>query len=580
MRRTKRFFGVTAVFFSLLSWQPGLFSGLGAQPLPQEQEIPKLTYEVSVVITNIDVVVTDKQGKRVTGLKPENFKIFEDRLPKKVTNFYEVQGLEVRAYAPDLEHGQLSSPAKIALEPQLRPAKTIVFYFDNRQLNPMSRNWSIKKIEPFIRNTISAEKGTQGMVVCLENNLEIIQGLTSSPNSLLQAIEEVTATTGQSLLEMRHREETIQEIRRLATDSQRDTRFTDADTALGYARNYVESKQNDILFSLKALNAFLSYLGGVEGKKIVLYLSDSLSINPAEEVFGYVDQAFPNSNARVESLNYDVTAQFKELTARCNANEVTLYPINAKSFETAIAAADQASGSNISHRGSGMVKTESRANAEALKIMAFDTGGQAILDSREIEAGLVSVADDLEYYYSLGYRSPHGDDSRYHDIRVELVDAAPDYRVRVRQGYLRLAHEEKIKESVFSRLFTPGQHNPLGLGIQALPLKPMPGTDKLQWTLKLLIPVRKLMLSQEGDVYSGRIRVYLALKDKEGQISPCYLLSHDIKIPAADYARAQKSSYPYLTEMNVDKTLYTVSVAVEDVPGATVSFIQFEKEIR
>jgi len=571
---------VTAVVSSLLYCLPGFTPGSAAQSSPREQEVPRLTYQVEVVITNIDVVVTDSRGKRVTGLKPENFKVFEDSLPQKITNFYEVQGLEIRAYAPDLAQGQLSAPTKIAVEPRLRPLKTIVFYFDNRQLNPLSRNWSIKKIEPFVRSTLSAEKGTQGMVVCLDNNLEVVQGLTSNPDTLLRAISEVKARTGQSLLEIRHREETIQEIRRMATESLRENRLRDSDTALGYARRYAESKQNDILFSLKALNAFLNYLAGVEGKKIVLYLSDSLSINPAEDVFGYVDQAFSASNARLESMNYDITANFKELTARCNANEVTLYPVNARAFETAVLTADKSSGLNISHRGTGMVRTESRANAEALKIMAFDTGGQAILDSREIEAGLVKVAEDLEYYYSLGYKSPHREDNKYHDIRVEMDDATSDYRVRVRQGYIRVSHEEKIKEAVFSRLFYAGEQNPMGVAVEALPLKNLPGTDRLQLTLKLLIPIHKLVLIPQGDVYSGQIRVYMALKDRETEISPCYLLTHEIKIPAADYEMAQKSRYPYLAEMTVAKTRYTISLAVEDVPGETISFIRLEKEIR
>ena len=153
----------------MLCGEAGLYSGMEGNSVPQEQEIPRPSYDVSVVVTTIDVVVTDKQGKRVTGLKPENFRLFEDDLPQKLTNFYEVQGLEVRAFSPDLERGQLSAPAKVAVEPRLRPMKTIVFYFDNKQLNPMSRNKSIDKFEAFIRNTISAAKGTQGMVVCLDN---------------------------------------------------------------------------------------------------------------------------------------------------------------------------------------------------------------------------------------------------------------------------------------------------------------------------------------------------------------------------------------------------------------------------
>ncbi|MDH4271663.1 MAG: VWA domain-containing protein [Candidatus Aminicenantes bacterium] len=579
MRRTRPFFPIVAVAFFLFFRQPGLFFGRSTPTSPQGQEIPQLTHQVDVVINNIDVVVTDKQGRRVTGLRPENFKIFEDGLPQKVSNFYEVQGLEVKAYAPDLEHGLLSAPKKIEAAPALGPPKSIVFYFDNRQLNPLNRNSSIKTIEPFIRKTISAEKNIQGMVVCLDHNLEIIQGLTSDPEALLRAIDRVKERTGQSLLEMRNREEMIQELNRMATESQKANRLRDSETAMGFARSYVENRHNDIIFSLKALNAFLNFLAGVAGKKILIYVSDSMSINPAEDVFGYLDQAFPLGNARMESLNYDVTAQFKEFTARCNAWEVTLYPINTQGLETTVLSADKASGWNTYARGSGMVKSGSRTTAEALKIMAFDTGGQAILDSREIEAGLVKVAEDLEYYYSLGYKSPNREDNQYHDIRVELDDAAADYRVRVRQGYVRVSHEEKIKEAVFSRLFYPGQQNPTGIAVQALPLKNLPGTDRLQLTLKLLIPIHKLMLTPQGDVYSGQIRVYMALKDREGEISPCYVLTHEIKIPAGDYALAQKRSYPYLTEMTVAKTRYTISLAVEDIPGETISYIQLEKEI-
>ncbi|NIM57853.1 MAG: hypothetical protein GTO16_02770, partial [Candidatus Aminicenantes bacterium] len=34
----------------------------------KQEEIPRPAYEVEVVITNVDVVVTDKAGKRITGL--------------------------------------------------------------------------------------------------------------------------------------------------------------------------------------------------------------------------------------------------------------------------------------------------------------------------------------------------------------------------------------------------------------------------------------------------------------------------------------------------------------------------------
>ena len=227
-----------------------------------------------------------------------------------------------------------------------------------------------------------------------------------------------------------------------------------------------------------------------------------------------------------------------------------------------------------------MVRTEARASAEALNLMASDTGGRAILDNQAIEEGWPAspTTSNTIILWAISLPIPR---------TIGTVPSAWSWSTRRRttgSGSGRDTFVSPTRKRSRSPSFTGfsrrANTDPLEVIVQTLPLKPLPGTDKQQLTLKLLIPIRKLMLSPKGDVYSGRIRVYLALKDRSNEISPCYLLSHDVKIPAADYAQAQRSSYPYVTEMNVDKTLYTISLAVEDVPGETISYIQFEKEIR
>jgi VWFA-related protein len=44
---------------------------------------------VSVVLVQLSVAVTDKDGHYVTGLKPEDFEIFEDKIPEKIATFQE-----------------------------------------------------------------------------------------------------------------------------------------------------------------------------------------------------------------------------------------------------------------------------------------------------------------------------------------------------------------------------------------------------------------------------------------------------------------------------------------------------------
>lgn len=277
---------------------------------------------------------------------------------------------------------------------------------------------------------------------------------------------------------------------------------------------------------------------------------------------------------------YDSARLFKELTAKCNGNEITLYPINAQGLESMVLSADKEAGWDIYSRGSGMVKSGSRSKNEALQLMARDTGGLAILNTNDIESGLEKIEGDLQYYYSLGYVSPHREDGTYHSIEVKLVGVEGKYDVRLRHGYMRISQEEKIKESVTSRLFLKRPYNPMNIMVQTLPIKPMLATKKLCLALKILIPIKNITLLYREKDYIGEIKVYIALMDSEGRISPGHELTEQVKIPAEDYEVAMKSNYPYIAEMYVDPGHYIISLAVKDVPGEIVNYIQFEKTIQ
>lgn len=569
--------------FILFFLSPVTFTSESSKNFRQQkkQEIPRPTYEVEVIVTNVHVIVTDKKGKRIADLKPENFEIYEDGLLQKLTNFYEVKGMEIYTSVPEKEKEKPLESLKPVPKGTFQMKNKIIIYFDNWHLHPLNRNWSIKKLESFIRNNFSAESNdNQGMVVSLDQKLEIIQEFTSNGRQLLQAIDQVKGRSGQALLRTRTREDMRKELNRMVTESPQMSKLENYDRTLGYARSYVESERNDLIYSLKSLSAFTDHLVGIEGKKVLIYVSDGLPINPGEEIFSFLDQAFPVGNARAEAMNYDATKIFKELTARCNANEIALYPINAQGLESMTLSADKQAGWNVHSRGSGMVKPTSRITNEALELMARDTGGLAVLNTNDIESGLEKIEDDLQYYYSLGYVSPHGEDNQYHSIQVKLAGIEDKYNLRLRHGYMRISQEEKIKESVFSRLFLQREYNPMNIIVQTMPVEPKPGSSKLRLTLKILIPIKTLTLYPQNDNHIGQIKVYMALMDSAGHVSPCHELTENIQIPAKDYEIAIKSRYPYLSEMYVDPDHYIISLAVKDVPSDIINYIQLEKTVK
>ena len=87
------------------------------QPAAQE-ETTRL--RVNVVLVELNVAVTDSKGNYVTGLRPEDFEVTEDKIPQKVSSFEE-SGQATYSGNAAVNQAQMSSPTPdSAPEPQAR----------------------------------------------------------------------------------------------------------------------------------------------------------------------------------------------------------------------------------------------------------------------------------------------------------------------------------------------------------------------------------------------------------------------------------------------------------------------------
>ncbi len=57
-------------------------------PVPFAQDDPS-HLRVNVVLVQLNVAVTDDQGRYITGLRPEDFMVYEDKIPQKISTFEE-----------------------------------------------------------------------------------------------------------------------------------------------------------------------------------------------------------------------------------------------------------------------------------------------------------------------------------------------------------------------------------------------------------------------------------------------------------------------------------------------------------
>ena len=74
----------TAIFSGILTFALG--SAVNLQPAAQEETAH---LRVNVVLVELNVAVTDSKGHYVTGLRPEDFQVTEDKIPEKISSFEE-----------------------------------------------------------------------------------------------------------------------------------------------------------------------------------------------------------------------------------------------------------------------------------------------------------------------------------------------------------------------------------------------------------------------------------------------------------------------------------------------------------
>jgi VWFA-related protein len=87
--------------------------------------------------------------------------------------------------------------------------------------------------------------------------------------------------------------------------------------------------------------------------------------------------------------------------------------------------------------------TNLRIRHDAMRILADNTDGMAIMNSNDLDAGLKRISDDLTSYYLLGYYTTNtAHDGKFRTIAVNV--SRPGVDVRARRGY-RAATEEEVR---------------------------------------------------------------------------------------------------------------------------------------
>ena len=555
------------------------------------QTTPTFLESLDVRITNVDVIITDRAGKAVRGLRRNDFVVTENGAPQPITNFAEYGGTSGAAEAVP------GAPAPQA-EPGPAPPRKFLFYIDEMSLTGRTEPQLADAAAELIRREM--RPGDEAMVMTHAKGPRLALDFTSD----------------RTVVEKRLREELNHLTSFRANTARQEDEFflrhgppaASVREQIQVARIYATRVNRRVTSTLRGLLGLVGALDQTSGRKVLVVLSESLPAEPGKEAFGLAtlaaglaptqvgisgaivehmpSEAFDPGDAAAHASWYDVRPMIRELAARASANGVTIYTLQ-PDFGGVVrvpgAGADVGGrrGVNMGPSGGGGFAVNQfgrqmlEGTRETLQTLADDTGGKFFLGGSQIANGFRTIAEDVTDYYSLGYRSSGGPSGvQKIDVRVT---GRPELTVRARREILRRSPEREMDEIVAANLIFPRQVNELG--ISAVAAKPQNRIENVRVPVIVRIPMSNLTFIPNGAKYRAEFSVHYAAIDGAGFTTGTYR-EQAVEVAAADIDAARTKPFNYTTDLIVSPGTLRIAVGVYDKYSRLAGFQQLEVNAR
>jgi VWFA-related protein len=410
------------------------------------QSVPAPTVRVNTRLVLVDVVVTDKQGKPVSGLKAEDFTVEEKGKKQKVTFFQTPEEAQQLNTPPQLGPGIYSN------KPEFRSpgGPLTVLLLDGANTPFRDQAYSRQQMLKYV--TQQFKPGMRMGVFTLTNSLQVLQDFTGDPEVLLAALKKYKPQEQE--LQNAIPPPVSAAAGSLGTQQATVTAQVEA-IAQGFQSaqvGYALDRRVDI--TLDAMRSLARILGGIPGRKNIVWLTaafpfelipEERNVSEAELLADLpniqhkaVDTIAAGSVAGTERQSN--AAKIREAAAELATAQVAIYPVDVRGLISGVEfMREDAANRQTSTASDRAISRTSDVSAsqETMKAVADETGGRVYINQNEVATGVALAMQDNTASYTLGYYPEDKKwDGKYRSIRVKL--ARDGVQVRHRHGYFAI----------------------------------------------------------------------------------------------------------------------------------------------
>jgi VWFA-related protein len=521
-----------------------------------QAQLTRTSESIEVNVVEVDVVVLDAHGAPVTGLHPADFELRVGGHKRQITNFYEINRREDAVQAAKAGAAQTAPAAR---------RDYVVLFIDDLHLNQHEKKRALDGLRTFVKQHVG--RGTAAMLVSCDGSLHILCRFTENPEPVISAIDDFERKPAHVSEFQRERHELLNFIdeQRAICQDPKQSRACAAETIPQRIETFAQLESHMVAQTTDSLSYMATAMSGLDGRRVLVYVSDGLSMQPGAEVYQYFkpDEFKTGDNNDItkilqqsqpmDALGHNLGESMQLLAKETALNGVQFFAINARGVQGFDEGVESRSAS--SRLDSSLI----RANLNStLQLMADETGGRAIIDENDMDLAFTKLDDHLASYYSLGFVSDGTDKSEDVSVSVKRKGMAVRATKHVRQRTAREAIADRVRSSLYSRL----EDNPLDARITLVPL-----AEKSGLKATITIPTSKLSILPQDIGYGASFSVFVAMMDDQLRETAVRMFVH--KLSAAE----TNESVQTLT-LEVPPGTYTVSLAVADSYSSTVSYVQ------
>ncbi len=543
---------------------PGtLFHAQGQAPATPTTAGEQPTFRAGVRLATVDAVVTDDKGHHVTDLTPTDFEVVERGHRQTVRQVIYVRTGPGAPSAPTagglVAGGAATTPAPPAPGPEAGrsnppsgepTSRVLAVVVDDLSLSYVSTVNTRKMLTRFVERDVAP--GDLVAILRTSGGAGTLQQFTTDRRLLTAAIERV------------------QWVGRLA----RFAAGTEArQMPLGDDDDLEEQLAADLLVegSIGALNYAVRGVEALTGRKTVVFVSEGMSLGT------------PRSN---------IARALQQVIDRANRAGVVLYALDPKGLATTT----RSEGSDVAQRrtpnytneplprlpvegGRPMEQTAMTATTdwmrrsmmadrqESLRWLAEQTGGFAIVNQNDINAGIGRIVDDTRGYYLIGFDTALAPGVRPDPADVKITTLRLGLQIRARRGRFGPANPDDGPPPRPGDSLVAAALSPFSTGALDVHLTALFGHDAEGAHVRAVVDVDPagLILADTDGRREGAVTLLTLVFDDDGDIVTQSREIIPVQLDAAAYDRARTHGLRYTVRLPVKRPGgYQVRAAVQD----------------